>query len=129
MNLLFRIVRWISSCAWQHEIKTCEGLAVLKGLDMDENKMEIKIQQDPALGQWIAKCFASMVVDSPNYTEMRFDLNERYCKKYEWITVHIQKGNGKTPHQLRQEAECERNELQAQCNKLQAQLEVNHKII
>lgn len=62
------MVRRISSWAWKKEIATCDGLAVLKGLEMDESKMDIKIQQDPALAQWIAKCFASMVADSPNYT-------------------------------------------------------------
>lgn len=113
---LHRLVRRISSWAWQKEIGTCEGLAVLKGLDMDEHKMDIKIQQDPALAQWIGKCFASMVADSPNYTEMKFDLVGQYREKYEWMTVHIQKGNGKTPHQLRQEAEMELAKLKAQLN-------------
>ncbi len=110
-DLLCRTARWVSSWAWQKEIKTCEGLAILKGLDMDEDKLDIKIQQDPALAQWISKCFASMVADSPNYTEMKFDLCGQYRGKYEWLTVHIQKGNGKTPHQMRLEAECERDEL------------------
>jgi hypothetical protein len=111
-----RLVRRISSWAWQKEIGTCEGLAVLKGLDMEEGHMDIKIQQDPALAQWIAKCFASMVADSPNYTEMKLDLCGQYRGKFEWITVHIQKGNGKTPHQMRQEVERERDELRARLN-------------
>ena len=78
--------------------------------------MDIKIQQDPALAQWIAKCFVSMVADSPNYTEMKFDLCGQYRGKFEWVTVHIQKGNGKTPHQMRQEVERERDELRARLN-------------
>ena len=45
------MVRRISSWAWQKEIETCEGLAVLKGLAMDESKMDVEIQQDPALAQ------------------------------------------------------------------------------
>jgi hypothetical protein len=53
-----------------------------------------------------------MVAASPNYTEMKFDLVAR-GEKYEWVTVLIQKGSGKTPHQLRQEAERERDELKA----------------
>jgi len=80
---------------------------------MDEGKMDIKIQQDPAMAQWIAKCFASMVAESPNYTEMKFDLCGQYRGKFEWMTVHIQKGNCKTPHQMRQEVERERDELRA----------------
>jgi hypothetical protein len=86
---------------------------VLKGFNMDEGGMDLKIEQDPAAAQWVAKCFASMVAKSPNYTEMKFDLCGEYRGKYEWMTVHIQKGNGKTPHQLRQEAERERDELRA----------------
>lgn len=89
---------------------------MIKGFSMDESKMDIKIQQDPAIAQWTAKCFASMVANSPNYTEMRFDLCGSYLGKYEWITVHIQKGNGKTPHQIRIEAERERDELLARVN-------------
>lgn len=113
---LRRLVRWSTAWAWQKEIATREGLAVLKGLDMEEGNMDIKIQQDPALAQWIAKCFAAMVADSPNYTEMKFDLCGQYRGKYEWLTVHIQKGNGKTPHQLRQEAERECAELRRKLN-------------
>jgi hypothetical protein len=40
---------------------------------------------------------------------MKFDLVAE-GEKWEWLTVLIQKGNGKTPHQLRQEAEKERGE-------------------
>ena len=115
-RLFIQLVRYLSAWAWQKEIATIDSLAVLKGLelDMDEGKMDIKIQQDPALAQWIAKGFVSMVAESPNYTEMKFDLSGEYRGKFEWITVHIQKGNGKTPHQLRQEAEQERDQLRIQ---------------
>jgi hypothetical protein len=115
-NYLQRLVRRLSAWAWQKEIETCEGMAVLKGLDMDDTKLEIKIQQDPAAAQWVAKCFASMVADAPNYMEMKFDIGGQYRGKFEWMTVLIQKGNGKTPHQLRKEAERERDELRARLN-------------
>lgn len=119
---LHRLIRRISSWAWQKEIAIVEGIAVLKGLDMEKGHMDIKIQQDPALAQWMAKCFASMVADSPNYTETKFDLCGHYRGKFEWITVHIQKGSGKTPHQMRQEAERERDELRARLNPPSAEL-------
>lgn len=115
-NLFLRTVRYISSWAWQNEIATCEGLAVLKKLNIDENKMDIEIQQDPAVARWIAKCFASMIASSPNYTELKFDLCDQFRDKFEWITVHIQKGTGKTPHQIRQEVEHERDELRKLLN-------------
>jgi len=110
---LHAVVRWSTSWAWQKEIQVCDGLAELRGLEMDGNKMDIKIHSDPALAQWQAKCFASMVANSPNYTEMKFELHGEYKGKWEWLTVLIQKGNGKTPHQLRQEAERERDQLRA----------------
>lgn len=47
---------------------------------------------------------------------MKFDLCGQYRGKFEWMTVHIQKRNGKTPHQMRQEAERERDELRARLN-------------
>lgn len=74
--------------------------------------MELHIEQRPEVAQWVAQCFASMVAASPNYTEMKFDVVAR-GSKWEWLTVLIQKGNGKTPHQLRTEAEQETARLKA----------------
>lgn len=115
-DLIIICVRFMSSFAWRKEIGTCEGIATLKALEMDESGMDLKIQQDPAVAQWVAKCFASMVCESPNYTELKFDLCGEYKKKFEWMTVHIQKGNGKTPHQLRQEFERELTDLKRKIN-------------
>lgn len=112
-NIIHRLTRWLSAWAWQKEIASFDGLAVLKSMSMDEHKLDMKIQQDPAVAQWVAKCFVSMVAFSTNYTEMKFETHGQFLGKFEWITVHIQKGNGKTPHQLRQEAEKERDELRA----------------
>jgi hypothetical protein len=109
---LQRIVRDCSAWAWRREIETCESVALIKEMHVKPGSMEITIQQNPALAQWVAQCFASMIADSPNYTEMKFNLVAK-LEKWEWITILIQKGNGKTPHQLRQEAEKERDELRA----------------
>ena len=113
---LRRCVRRMTSWAWQNEIGTCEGLAEIKSLHMDEGRMEMKIQQDPAQAIWVAKCFASIVADAPNYCEMRFEPYAEWKGKWEWLTVHIQKGNGKTPHQMRLEAEAELAKLKTQLN-------------
>jgi hypothetical protein len=86
-----------------------EAVNALEEMHAKPGSMEIAIKQNPAQAQWVAKCFASMVASSPNYTEMKFDLVAE-GEKWEWLTVLIQKGNGKTPHQLRQEAEKERGE-------------------
>jgi hypothetical protein len=44
---------------------------------------------------------------------MQFKTVAKYHGKWDWLTVTIQKFNGKTPHQLRQEAEAERDKLLA----------------
>ena len=102
-----RVVRWLSAWAWTREIETCESMVQLKAFEMDEDGLDLKIQQDPMLAQYVAKCFASMVASSPNYTEMKFDLCGKWAGKHEWMTVLIQKGSGKTPHELREVAERE----------------------
>ncbi len=119
-GVLTRLVRWATAWAWQKEIGVCEGLAVVQGLNMEPGAMEVKIKQDPALAQWVAKCFAYMVMDSPNYTEMQFELCGEYAGKYEWLTVLIQKHQGKTPHQMRHQVERERDELLRQLQKLKS---------
>lgn len=111
VGALQRIVRRSTSWAWQREIQACDGMAELKAMNMDGNKMDIKIQTNPDLAYWQAKCFAFMVAQSPNYTEMKFELCGEYKGKYEWMTVLIKKDSGKTPHELRMEAERERDEL------------------
>lgn len=117
MNPITTLIRRLTRWAWRPEIETCEGIAVLRGIDMDDKGMDLRIQQDPALAQWHAKCFASLVAKSENYTEMRFETDGAYKGKYEWVTVLIQKGNGKTPHQLRQEAEDELANLKTSLTK------------
>jgi len=97
------LVKTCSKWAWAEELRVIAGVAVLKELHLTPGKMEAHIQQSPEAAQWVAHCFAAMVAESPNYTEMRFDLTSPV--NYEWITVTVQKGNGKTPHTLRTEAE------------------------
>lgn len=104
-KLITTLVRHLSAWAWRHEIGACEGLGKLKKLSMEEGGMEMEIQSDPHLAKHIATCFASLVANSPNYTEMVFTTNAKYHGKWDHLTVTIQKFNGKTPHELRREAE------------------------
>lgn len=106
-----RLVRFLSRWVWQQEIELSESMAILKELHATPGAMEITVKQRPELAQWVGQCFAEMVASSPNYTEMRFDT--RKPESWEWITVTVQKGTGKTPHTLRMEAEKERDELRA----------------
>ena len=107
-----RLVRHFSSWAWQREIETCESMALIQEMHANPGSMEISIKQNPAQAQWVAQCFAAMVASSINYTELKFDLVAK-GERFEWLTVLIQKGTGKTPHTLRMEAEKERDELRA----------------
>jgi hypothetical protein len=103
----------MTAWAWRHEANTCDAVSAIKKLHMEPGRMDIEIEQRPEVAQWIAKCFASIVAGAPNYSEMKFDLRPEHRGEYEWVTVIIQKGSGKTPHQLREEVERERDELKS----------------
>lgn len=106
-KLITILVRRLSAWAWRQEITVSEGIAKLKKLAIDEKGMELELEQDPELAKWIATCFASLVANATNYTEMQFRTVAKYHGKWDWLTVTIQKFNGKTPHQLRRESEAE----------------------
>lgn len=108
---ILRLVRFLSGWAWKTETDLAESVAILEELHATPGAMEIAVKQRPELAQWVGQCFSEMVASSPNYTEMRFDT--RKPESWEWITVTVQKGTGKTPHTLRMEAEKERDELRA----------------
>ena len=118
LKLLKKLTRKLSAWAWRKEINVCDGLSKLKELNMDEAGIEMAIQTDPALAKHIATCFVSLVADSPNYTEMMFDIKGSYLGKYEWVTVTVQKGSGKSPHELRRQAETERDDLRRRLNQI-----------
>ena len=104
-KLLTSIVRWSSRWAWEKEISVTKGCAILQELSMKEGSMEVKIKQSPGLGEYVGTVFASMVAQSPNYTEMVFETHGKFDGKYEFMTVTVQKHSGKTPHQLRMQAD------------------------
>lgn len=53
----------------------------------------------------VARSFCSLLENCPNYREVQFTLPVSKEHPYEHITLHAIKHNGKTPHQLRLEAE------------------------
>lgn len=89
---------------------------MIKELHATEGAMELHIQQSPWKAQWMAQCFANIVSPAPNYVEMKFDTVAKQKNGWEWITVTVQKGKGKTPHQMRQQAERERDEYKTMLN-------------
>lgn len=105
-RLATALVRYLTAWAWRHEIGATDGIAYIKEMHATEGAMELHVKQHPEAAQWVACCFASMVDSSPNYTELQFNLLTPQ-PGYEWITVTVKKGSGKTPHQLREIAEKE----------------------
>ena len=87
----------------------------LKELHATEGGMKMHLEQHPEISQFIAHAFASMVAASANYTEMQF---EPAIANGTRITVLIQKHAGKTPHELRMEAEKERDALQNEVRRM-----------
>ena len=106
-------------CGSSEVEQSSEGLAKVVRACVDRTSMEIEIEQHPAVAQHVAKCFASMVAASPNYTEMKFELHGDWKGKGDWITVTIKKGKGKTPHECRMEAEQERDQLAERVKRLE----------
>ncbi len=87
------------------------GIARIEELHAKPGEMEADIKLNPALKTYLLYCLVELLADAPNYTESKFELAGHVGDKAEWITVTILKGSGKTPHELRREAENELTEL------------------
>lgn len=118
-NIIKTITRSLTKWAWRDEIETCDSLAHIERLHAEPGSMELTLRQNPAMAQWVAHCWAAMLAKSKNYTELRFECAAP--DSWDWITVLVKKGSGKTPHQLREQAEKERDELKSQ---IEAALEI-----
>jgi len=115
-NIFSGLTRRLTSWAWAKEIEVSESLVKIVELHAKDGELQIEIEQRPEVREWVARCFASLVAESPNYTEMKFELKNP-TNDYEWITVLVQKGKGKTPHELRQIAELKLKNMEAFLNK------------
>jgi hypothetical protein len=118
-NIIKTITRSLTKWAWHDEIETCDSLAQIERLHAEPGSMELTLRQNPAMAQWVAHCWAAMLAKSPNYTELRFECTAP--GSWDWIAVLVKKGSGKTPHQLREHAEKERDALKSQ---IQAALKI-----
>jgi len=103
MGLIKKLVRKLTKWAWSDEVQFVDGVSTLSKLIVDEKSIVAEIKTRPEIAQFQAHCFANLLLNSPNYTELKFDI-QNPKEKYKWITVLVQKGEGKTPHQLRVEA-------------------------
>ena len=104
MNIITKIVRALTAWAWKKEINTLDGAVRLKELHATPGGMQLLFTQDPALASYVANAFATIVASAPNYVEMKFEL-QHPTQEFEWVTVLVRNGNGKTPHELRMLAE------------------------
>lgn len=117
-QLIIDLVRRFTAFAWRHEIEVEAGLTRIVKLNAEKGALELTIESDPAMQQWIALCFANLVHKSKNYTELHFEVSPHFKGDYQWITVLVKKGSGKTPHQLREEAEKDATEAVKQAAEL-----------
>jgi hypothetical protein len=103
MNLLTKLTRKITAFAWEHEIDAVNGMAMVDELHATPGKLKLMVTQNPVIAQFIALSFANLVHSSKNYTELKFETADPDTS--ELITVLVKKYDGKTPHELRIEAE------------------------
>jgi hypothetical protein len=113
MKIITRFVRWLTRWAWKKELEATENIATLEKLAMSGNYAELELKaKSPALHRHLCRSLAAIVAESPNYTEMKFDVVSDHEDGKIWVTVLVQKGSGLTPHELRREAEARIAELQ-----------------
>jgi hypothetical protein len=116
--ILFRkafalFIRELTAWAWAREIAITEGCAVIEKINSGSGGWDLEIKTNPDLGKAFGQALANMVCSAPNYMEMQFLVNDPK-DPFKYVTVLVQKHPGETPHQMRQRAEKERDELKAQ---------------
>lgn len=83
------------------------SIARIEELHATPGKMDVEFKLNPALKEYLLRCFAEILADAPNYTESKFELTGHSNGEAKWITVTVLKSFGKTPHELRKVAEAE----------------------
>lgn len=100
-NYLKEFVRFATKWAWAKEIDTANGLISLTEMHATPGKLELHLKQNPEVAWMVATSFASILADAPNYTEMQLN----HVDTHERFTVTIRREKGKTPNELKVEAE------------------------
>ena len=98
-----------------------EGIARISRMQMsaDENRGHVEIEMCKEFAIELCRGFAELLVDAPNYAELTYTLECDYSEK---IIVTAHKCNGKTPHELRIEAERERDMWKARCERAESEI-------
>lgn len=120
--MIRKLIRRLTARWWHHEISVAEGVATLERLEAEPGAMEVRIKTVPGLKEHMALCMAELLGDAPNYVECKFDMVAPKKEGYEWITVTVKRDKGKTPHQLRAEAEARIADLTRQVEELEGKL-------
>jgi hypothetical protein len=103
-SFLTKLVRAATSWAWAHEQAVVGGITALEELHMTPGAMEASVSTRPEMKEFMLIVLGGLVAESPNYTEAILEFGKPH-PEHGHITVTIQKLSGKTPHQLREEAE------------------------
>ena len=113
MKSIRRLARWIlrdEIAEWDKAIKKASEPELIR-MELDEHGLSAAFKHPWAV-QLMAEAFADtlLTTKAPNYCECSF----RDRKSDMELIVTVQKVNGKTPHQLRMEAEAKLAALQLQ---------------
>lgn len=121
MNYILKFVRWATAWAWKKERQLVDGLVQFESMSSDPKSFEARAIMNPHYAQAMAHSFAELAFNAPNYVEMQFQPKAvKHRDKWMMITVTVQKHDGKTPHQLRLEADAKVEELTKKLNELEA---------
>lgn len=95
----------------REELFTAQSaLCCIESLNITSENAEAVMKQHPGLTLAIGAAFANLVVEAPNYVEMEY-LPAYEPDSGEKIVVLVRKVSGKTPHELRKDAEAERDAI------------------
>lgn len=107
-------VRYCTGWAWYEEVNFLASSVHLKELHATPGAINAEIELEPERAVWMAQCLASLVKKSPNYTEIQFEVEaDRGTANPQRIIVLIQKLIGKSPHDLKREAETRSRDYRA----------------
>ena len=102
MNLIPRTLR-------RPKYDPSEPVAYIKRAMIDQGAVDVELGCEPEVVANLYASLALLLSEAPNYSEA--SLTIKPAGVVEGYTVTVQRANGKTPHQLRREAEAEVSEL------------------
>lgn len=111
-------VRNLTSWAWQHEVDCTASIVRIKSMQAEGSNAKVDLEFSPEVSEYFVKALAGILVGCDNYREAKLVVVDSGQE----IIVTIQKGNGKTPHQKRQEAETEIEKQKLVIDKLKREL-------